>query len=122
MSGIRDTILNADDRPEELVEVAEWGVTVLVRGMSAGEAVDFFAASTKQVRGETEVDRKKWGPGLLIACCFDPETKEPVFEAADIEALGGKSSAAVTLVAGVAARLSGLGGKDDEQETIADFD
>jgi hypothetical protein len=35
---IRDQIKAAEDRPEESVEIPEWGVTLRIRGMSALDA------------------------------------------------------------------------------------
>lgn len=119
---IRDTILNAEDRPAEIVDVPEWEVKLEVRGLSAGEAIDFYDSATRREAGETVVDRKKWAPGLLVACCYDPESGERVFDAADVEAIGRKSSAAVTRVSQVAARLSGLGGTVEDRQVAEDFD
>ena len=122
---LRDLALNAADVPEELVSVPEWGDgKYLIRGLTAGEAVDFYdRAVVKDPRsGEMKVNRKWWGPELLIACVYDPETKARVFEAADRDALGKKASAVVTRLAGVAARLSGLGGDEQDKDIAADLD
>jgi len=106
--------------PQEDVEVPEWDATVTVKGLSAGASVDFYAAATKQERGETVIDRKAWGPGLLIACVFDADGK-PVFEQANAGMIQDMPSATVTRLAGVAARLSGLGGDDDDKDVLEDF-
>jgi len=117
---IRDTILAANDVPEETVDVPEWDVKLLIRGLAAGEAVDFYERVMVTKNGEQTVNRKVWGPELLIACSFDPETLKPVFEAADRDALSRKSSAVVIRLAGVAARLSGLGGDKEEIASLDD--
>lgn len=122
--GLRDLALNTPDVPEETVAVPEWGGAVfLVRGLTAGEAVDFYdRAVQKDPRsGELRVNRKWWGPELLIACCYDPDTRLRVFEAADRDTLAKKSSAVVTRLAAVAARLSGLGGDEQDREAAQDF-
>lgn len=122
---LRDLALNAADVPEEQVTVPEWGDGVfLIRGLTAGEAVDFYdRAVQKDPRsGEMRVNRKWWGPELLIACVYDPATRKPVFEAADRDALAKKSSAVVTRLAGIAARLSGLGGDEQDKEVAQDFE
>ena len=121
---LRDSALNAADVPEELVTVPEWGGgKYLIKGLTAGEAVDFYdRAVVKDPRtGDMKVNRKFWGPELLIACVCDPKTRKPVFEAADRDALSKKSSAVVTRLAGIAARLSGLGGDEQDKEVAADF-
>lgn len=102
--------------PSETVDVPEWDATITVRGLSAGAAVDFYAAASS----DGEIDRKAWGPGLLIACLFDDDGK-PVFEAANRDMIQEMPSAVVTRLAGVAARLSGLGGSDDDEAVLEDF-
>ena len=121
--GLRDIALNAADVPEELVVVPEWGgAEYLIRGLTAGEAVDFYDRATHRDKGgELRVNRKWWGPELLIACVYDPATNARVFEAADRDSLGRKSSAVVTRLAAVAARLSGLGGDEQDKQVAADL-
>lgn len=113
---LRDTILNAADVPEELVPVPEWGAKVLVRGLTAGEQADFYTrVSTIDPRsGEVTVNRKHWAAEIIIACCYDPETKSKLFEAADRDTLNKKAAKATDRLSSVAARLSGLG--DDRQD------
>jgi len=111
---IRDTILNAEDIPSELM--TEWGVEFEVRGMTAGAASDFLAAVTDE---KGNMDRAAWGPGLLIACLYQPGTDEKVFGRADAEALARKSAATSVKVAGRAAILSGIMGED---EVVEDFE
>jgi len=116
---IRKAALNSTV-PQEETDVPEWESTVVVKGMTAGAAVDFYASATKQEHGETVIDRKAWGPGLLIACVFDADDK-PVFEAANADMIQKMPSAVVTRLSGVAARLSGLGGDDDDKDVLEDF-
>ena len=120
---LRDKVLNAADVPEELVKVPEWDGEFLIRGLTAGEAVDFYdRAVQKDPRtGDTRVNRKWWGPELLIACVYDPQNKAKVFEPADRDTLANKSSAVVTRLAGIAARLSGLGGDEQDKEITQDL-
>ena len=116
---IRDLILNSSI-PEETVDIPEWGVTVLIRGLMAAESIDFYeSVSSRQSDGTFRVDQKKWTTGLLLACVYDPETKVKVFDRADAEEIGRKSALVVTRIAGIAARLSGL---TAEEEAVEDFD
>jgi hypothetical protein len=111
-ASLRDKILAAQDIPTETVEVKEWGVTVLVKGMSAGERIrlmqDAFDANTQQVNMSIVY------PDVVVACTFDPDSNEPVFAAEDKSAILGKSSAAVESLAAVGLKLSGIG--KDEQD------
>ena len=106
--------------PSETVHIDEWDADVEVRGMTAGAAIDFYAAATKQERGETVLDQKMWGPSLLIACVFDPEGS-PVFETASLEMIKAMPSQVVVRLAAIAARLSGLGNKADDKDVVGDF-
>ncbi len=116
---IRKAALNSTV-PQEEHEVEEWGSTVTIQGMTAGGAVDFYATSTREEGGETVVDRKAWAPGLLIACVFDADGK-PVFEPADRDMIQSMPSSVVTRLAAICARLSGLGGADDDEDVAEDF-
>lgn len=112
--GLKDTILSADDIDREMVEVPEWGVTVEMRSMTIAERTYAMKSWSKpREDGEgTEVDQEKFYPMLLAASIFDPETGEKVFDRAEVEKLGEKSSKVVERLAGVAIRLSGMGQGD----------
>lgn len=102
---IRDTILAASDIKDELVEVPEWGVTVKVRGMSGAERATWLATAGNDKGG---IDPARGYPALIVLCTSDPATGEPVFTAADRDALMLKSGEALDRVALAAMRLSGL--------------
>jgi hypothetical protein len=107
---LRQEILEYDDIVIEIVTVPEWGgKKVEVRGMSSKERAKLLKASALGGEG---IDMEKWYPDLLIATCFDPKTGEKVFDRADRAALNEKSGAAISGLADVAARLSGLGESD----------
>ena len=105
--------------PQETVHVKEWDADILIKGLTAGSAIDFYAAASKTEKGETVIDRKLWGPNILIACLFDADGN-PVFEAANKDMIQSMPSQTVTRLAGIAARLSGLG-SDDDKDVIEDF-
>jgi hypothetical protein len=102
---LRDTILNANDLKEELVEVPEWGCSILVRSMTGKERSNLFSVA---IDAKGKLDFEKAYPVIIIASAFDPETKEKVFTTADMELLNGKNAGAMEKVAKVAMRLSGL--------------
>lgn len=105
----RDKILKADDLTSEVVDVPQWGVKLEVRAPSAKVRSRMVSsAMRKDDDGESSVDLESVYPQFLIACCFDPDTGEKVFEDGDQDAINDKSSAAVELVAKACLRVSGL--------------
>ncbi len=109
---LREKILNANDIQEEIVEVPEWGVKVLVRGLT-GEARAKILSGATDLSGK--IDYKKMYASLLIYSVFDPDTKEPVFEETDRDALLKKSATAIDRIVNVAMKLSGLGKEAEAQ-------
>lgn len=104
---VRDKILAIqDDTPSELVEIPEWGVTVLVRGFSLGAKDDFLASILDAETKKTNL--KAFNVGVLIGTAYDPETGAKLFSEADIPLLKEKSAAAVQRLVDVGTRLSGL--------------
>jgi hypothetical protein len=112
MASLRDKILAAQDIPTEVVKIPEWGVDVLVRGMSAGDRITLMQNAFDQTT--QQVNMSIVYPDVVVACTFDPESDEPVFSEADKGAILSKSSAAVERLANVGLRLSGIG--KDEQD------
>lgn len=114
---LRDKIFAAEDIPSETIKVKEWGVELLIKGMTAGERVTLmqnaYDAKTEQV------NMSKVYPDVVVACAHDPASGEPVFSDSDKDALMGKSSAAIERIADVGLRLSGIG---KEQQDAAGKD
>ena len=102
---LRDKILAAEDIKSELVTVKEWDVTLEVRGLSGRQRADYLK---EVIDSKGKMNFDKMYPALIIMSVFDPDTKEPVFKAGDLDALAGKSGAALEQLAQVAQRLSGL--------------
>jgi hypothetical protein len=105
MSSLSAQIFAVDDIESELVEVKVWGVTVLVKSMTARDRAKMVgnAANASGVFNLEEVL-----PDLVIHCTFDPESGEQVFRPTDRDALLAKSAAAIEQIATVAMRLSGM--------------
>lgn len=104
----RDAILAADDLPEEVVEVPEWGGKVLIRGMT-GEERDSFEESIMQQRGgEREINLKNFRAKLVARSIVHPVTKERLFKDNEIHLLGKKSAIALQRVFEAALRLNGM--------------
>jgi hypothetical protein len=109
---LRDKILAAKDIPSETLHVKEWGVDLLVKGMSAGERISLMQAAYDQKTGQ--VNMAAVYPDVVVSCTYDPTSDEPVFTDADKEALMGKSSAAIEAIAAVGLRLSGIGQEEED--------
>ena len=109
---LRDKILAAQDIPTEIVTIPEWGVDVLVRGMSAGDRITLMQNAFDQTT--QQVNMSIVYPDVVVSCAFDPASDEAIFTDADKPAILAKSSAAVEKLANVGLRLSGIG--KDEQD------
>lgn len=109
---LRDKILAAKDIPSEELFVKEWGITVLVKGMTAGERITLMQNAFDQKT--QQVNMAAVYPDVVVSCIHDPESGEPIFSAADKDALMGKSSAAIESIAAVGLRLSGIGSEQQD--------
>lgn len=98
----REAILGADDLKSVVVTVGEWGGDVTVRGMTGAQR-DAFMAANRTKAGEFDPTNYR---AKLVARCVVDEAGKPMFTEADIEALSGKSSAALDRVFNVADKLS----------------
>jgi len=96
------------DIPTEVVEVPEWGGSVLVQGLTKAQAAAVFDAC--MVEGVDQdgkptktVDAKKLEAELLLACVVEPK-----LTAADLAVLEAKANAPVQRVAMACVRVAGL--------------
>ena len=105
MSNLSAKIFAATDIESELVEVEQWGVTLLVKSMTAKDRAMMISGSV-EANGEFRLEEIL--PDLVIACSYDPDTDERVFLPSDRDALMEKSAAPIEKIATVAMRLSGL--------------
>lgn len=109
---LRDTILAADDIPSESATIKEWGVEVLVRGMSAGDRISLMQNAYDQTTGQ--INMAAIYPDVVVSCLVDPDSKEPVFTSEDKSLLMSKSSAAIEQIAAIGLRLSGIGQEEQD--------
>jgi len=103
----REAILNASDLLTEVVEVPEWGGSVIVRGLSGAER-DHFESSVVEMDGKKVKVKSENMRAKLVALCVVDETGARIFSDQDVAALGQKSAAALDRVFQAAQRLSGL--------------
>lgn len=103
----RAAIFATSDVKSTVVQVPEWCGAVLVQGMS-GTMRDRWEVSVASGADATVTNAR----AKLVACSVVDETGAPMFTDEDVEALGQKSGAALTRIANVAMRLSGLNNHD----------
>jgi hypothetical protein len=119
VSSLRERILGLDDITRELVDVPEWECKIEVRSMTARERSLMIANAVTSNEGVV-----RWAdlyPAMVVACSFDPETGEQIFEPGDEEVLTQRNAAPVERLAMTAMRVSGMSnagqaqlGKDSE--------
>lgn len=104
--GLKDKIFAIDDIKKEVVEVEIWdNIKIEVRSMTGMQRANLLNSAIDS-SGNTNVEVLH--SGTIIACCYDPETGEKIFDDPDSEQLMGKGSAAIEMLAGKAMTLSGL--------------
>lgn len=114
----RDEILAADDIQSEVVEVPEWGGSVIVRGLTGTERDAFERTIISNVdgKGPAKSDLRNFRAKLATWSMVNEDGKR-LFNQADVIELGQKSAAALQRVFNVAQRLSGLSEEDIEELT-----
>ena len=105
---MRQFILQATDRPEELVEVPEWRVKVLVRAMSGSQRV-LYEALPRDEKTRFFKDMRQMGFEVIRMCCVHPGTHKAIFQVADKDTvMDEKNGTVIDFLVGKALRLSGL--------------
>lgn len=111
----REQILAADDRKREVVEVPEWGGSVIVSEMG-GHDREAWAADAYSLDGDKiNVNRKNFGARLLAFCLVGDDGELVFSEPSDVEALGKKNGAVINRLFAVADRLNGITGRALEE-------
>lgn len=109
----RDQIFAAPDVETEEVHVPQWGGSVLVKAITARER-DQFEMSILTGKGKNmDVVKENMRAKLVVIAVVDPDGKR-IFSETDVKKLGEKSAAAIDLIYGVASRLAGLSGEDQD--------
>jgi hypothetical protein len=109
---LREKILTSSDIVSESLYIKEWGVTLLIKGMTAGERIrltqNAYDPKTQNVNMASVY------PDIVVAVAHDPDSGEPLFTDSDRNAIMGKSSRAIEEIAAVGLRLSGIGTTEDD--------
>ena len=112
-------ILAAQDLSTEVVEVPEWGGSVMVRAMT-GRQRDVFESVIYKVKGkDVQLNIANVRAELVSRTVVD-EGGTLLFSPEDVAALGDKSASALDRIYAVAQRLSGIT-KDDIAELTENF-
>ena len=106
MANLRERILNTHDVESELLPIPEWNETVEVRGLDGDGRATLYQQALNQ---ETKtLDFAKAFPILALACTFDPDSGERVFQDEDLPQLKRKNGKALERIVQKAMELSGL--------------
>ena len=111
---IRKAILEAEDIETREVEVPEWGMTVIVKGMTGAQR-DRFESSIVEQRGKNVKVKLEDARARLVAMTVIDEDGRQVFGMRDVEALSQKSARALNRIYDVAKELSGIGEEEIEE-------
>lgn len=97
-------ILEFSDIKESTIEIPEWGnKKLLIRGMDGNTTYDVALQMQKEKQFNVEMVAK-----IVIACTYDPETKQRVFSDTHAKALMTKNFSALMRIVNEAAGLSGF--------------
>ena len=110
----KEQILAADDLPKEVVEVPEWGDSVIVRSMTGTERDD-FEQSIYDSNGKSKNSNLSNIRARLCSLTMVGENGKRLFELSDAVELGKKSAKALDIVFGVAQKLNGLSASDVDE-------
>ena len=112
VSSIREQVRGVEDGSADLYEVAEWGVTVEIRSMTARSRAHFVADMASEdgtVAGVNDPDRiiGMWWH-VISQTCYDPDSGERAFEDDDQQWLFDKNARVVNDLANACMAASGL--------------
>lgn len=116
----KDAILKADDLSFEVVEVKEWGGSVRVRMMTAGERDEFEAAiydfdiTSDDKDAKVKIKRENYRAELLIRTVCD-ENGKLLFSKADMKALSAKGVKPIQKIFDVASKLNAISAEDEDE-------
>ena len=112
----RDQIVAQVDLRTEVVEVPEWGGSVVVRELSGRERDVFESSIVKRNGQKMSVDMENMRARFVAACVIGDDG-QPMFYPSDVERLGELSAAALERVFSVGRRLAGMTDQDVDELT-----
>lgn len=102
---IKDKIKAAQDIKSKVVKIPAWDVSVEVREFSLAERDEII--KLQQVDEGMPEGTATWE--VLKRCCYDPETKEPIFVDEDREWFFKKGATSTDVLKKAALTINGLG-------------
>ena len=107
----KEAILACKDLKQEIVEVPEWGGSVIVRTMTGTERDAFEQSITKDgVQYNTDNIRAR-----LVSLTLIDEDGNRLFTDKEVESVGGKAASALVRLYDVAQRLNGMSDADVDE-------
>jgi len=111
----REDILMAKDLRERVVEVPEWDGSVIVRAMTARDR-DIMEQHIEDMRGEDrEVNLANMRATVVALVVVNKKGNRIFTSKADLNALGGKSAAAIERIFDVAVKMNRMSESDVEE-------
>ena len=103
---LRDRLRNVKPFSSEVVVVPEWNdERIEVRSMTLGRKLQM---ASNAVGADGEPDESRLLQEIVIACCFDPDSGDPLFTEDDLDWLSGQNAAAIERLSTTATRISGF--------------
>ena len=112
---IRDRILTSEVA-SEVVSIPEWDVKIEVRQRTVKQQYDIL---DKVRNPQGEIDGLGLAVETIMACSYDPDTGEPVFDPADKDALMNVESSAFQVLLAATNKAAGF---DSEEQVVSDLD
>ena len=112
---IRDNILKAEI-VSEVVSIPEWDVKIEVRQRTVKQQYDIL---DKVRNSQGEIDGLSLALETIMACSYDPETGERVFDPADKDALMNVESSAFQTLLAATNKAAGF---ESEDQVVSDLD
>lgn len=114
----KESIINADDRDYKDVEMPEWGGSVRIATITAGEKgkyetslFKFLPDGTRQINSKNMANLRT----RLIAACVVDEQGERMFTDEDVKQLDSRSSASIERLFAACTELNALSVDDVEE-------
>lgn len=108
----KSDILGSKGLKEKTIFIPEWGGSVTVRELTAGQRDHFEEAIVRRKGRKVTVDTKGLRARLVVMSVVDPKTKDLVFTENDISALMELSGSALDRIFTEASKLSGLNNQE----------
>lgn len=109
---LRDQFLAARDLAEEVVQVPEWGGTILLIEMDGESRLAHDDETSALKESETKETGLHQAARFLVRCVHDPATRERVFGDGDADLLMKKNHKVVMRLFAIAAKLNGASDKE----------